>query len=302
MTAKADVAVQSMVTPGGVHHKTQLYMLDAHKSDTFSEKIFTGDTKTSHVCRLMADTTGRFDAGCEEAAAFTSWSIRVPPGWGLYDAGTGAKDEGATHLVTVQVNTTLPAHKPRGAVPHRDALDIKRFLAALAVHERGHGSMGEQVLRNWRATCAAMPASIPVPLVPAVNLALENYLLNVLQPGARAADVLYDADTGHGLTQGAQSGAMDEPGPLHGFGGALAMGGKLKTPSSLSHVQTGPGPDPDPDPDPESDTDTDSDVRTDKDTYEDTDEDLFDFDDNDDNDDNDDDDETPAFLRGITPA
>ena len=193
------------VTAGGTRHTTKLYELSAHKSDTFSDKIFTGDAATSKVCKLMREDTGHSDQGCEEAAAFTSWSITVPPGWALYNP-RGEKAPGPGQVVPT-ILTTLPAHRGQAVGP-RDALDIKRFLTTLAIHERGHGSMGDQVARNFRATCDALPASVAPDLVGPMNAAVLQYL-KLLERGAREADVTYDAYTGHGLTQGAQSGSMD---------------------------------------------------------------------------------------------
>ena len=202
------VRVVNNVTDTGTRHATQLYELVANKADKFSEKIFTGNAATSQVCKLMREGTGQFDPGCEEAAAFTSWSISVPTGWALYGAdGVKAPGPGA---VTPIIQTTLPSHKPKGAVPPADSLDIKRFLTTLAIHERGHGSMGDQVVRSFRALCEALPPHIAPALVPSMNQAVRQYLTQVLERGARHADVQYDLYTGHGLTQGAQSGALDQ--------------------------------------------------------------------------------------------
>jgi hypothetical protein len=209
------VRVVNNVTDTGTRHATQLYELVADKADKFSEKIFTGDTATSQVCKLMREGTGQFDSGCEEAAAFTSWSISVPTGWALYGAdGVKAPGPGA---VTPIIQTTLPSHKPKGAVPPTDSLDIKRFLTTLAIHERGHGSMGDQVVRSFRALCDALPPRIAPGLVPSMNQAVHRYLTQVLEPGARHADVQYDLYTGHGLTQGAQSGALDQEDAVDSF-------------------------------------------------------------------------------------
>lgn len=216
------VHVVNNVTDTGTRHATQLYELVADKADRFSEKIFTGDTATSQVCKLMREGTGHFDSGCEEAAAFTSWSISVPSGWALYGAD-GAKAPGPGAVTSV-IQTTLPSHKPKGAVPPADSLDIKRFLTTLAIHERGHGSMGDQVVHSFRALCDALPPRIAPGLVPSMNQAVRQYLTQVLERGARHADVQYDLYTGHGLTQGAQSGALDQEDAVDAFLKATTRG------------------------------------------------------------------------------
>ena len=214
--SEGGVRLHTAVTPGGTQHKTRLYELTAHKSDAFSDKIFTGSAATSKVCKLMRQETGHADAGCEDAAAFTSWHISIPPGWVLYN-GQGVKAPGPGAIIPV-IATTLPAHRPPGrGVPHRDALDIKRFLTTLAIHERGHGSMGDQVVTSFKAVCDALPDRVPAEQAAAVNAALIKYLKDVLEAGARRADVAYDAYTGHGLTQGAQSGAMDSEDAVAAF-------------------------------------------------------------------------------------
>jgi predicted secreted Zn-dependent protease len=195
-----------------VAHTVTEFAVGGSSADDFAASLITDDRRTSAVCKLMKTTLGQADPGCETSAAYTVWVLQVPEGWALYDAHTGVKQEERMQDVTLTVDTALPRHKaPRKlAGGTEDAFDIARFLTALALHERGHGAMGEMVHATARGMMQALPPRVDPAQAAHYNKAVTTVLHSVLVPLGKAADVEYDAVTGHGLTQAAIGGAQDK--------------------------------------------------------------------------------------------
>jgi predicted secreted Zn-dependent protease len=189
-------ATTSSVVTDAAEHTVKLYPVPGGDADEFSEYIFGG--KAQPVCHLIRTATGTEpDSGCEDAAAFTMWTLQDVGNWQAYNAaGVLTAFPGV-----LTVHTTLPS-RAKDAPPTADAADIARFLSRLATHERGHGTTGEQALATIKAFVAGLPATVPTDAVPATNAAVAR-VLQTYQKLARAADVAYDLYTGHGLTQGA---------------------------------------------------------------------------------------------------
>ncbi len=180
-------------TPGA-HHKVNIYGVGGRDAEAFTTGIF----ETGAVCSLIESATGhRGTPGCQDAAAFTQWTIDGVHGWQAYNAAGHKQAFGAT----VHVATTLPKYTGKSA-DATDGADIRRFLSRLAHHERGHGATGERTLQAMQAFVARLPNTVPSGDVAQYNVIMPK-VLNAFETLGRKADVAYDLYTGHGLTQGA---------------------------------------------------------------------------------------------------
>ena len=192
-------------------HVLKTYKVSGATTGGVTNKIFTGDTRSSAVCKLIQQETGSSepDPGCADAAAFTYWPDPDFRSARIYD-DKGRKDATAPwRAVKAVVHTTLPEHTgPRPGGLH--GADITRFLSRLALHERGHGSTGEQLVASGIAFLDALPNLVPADEAAAMNRAVGNTLKEMLGL-ARWADHVFDQVTIHGTTSG--SIANDIPNP-----------------------------------------------------------------------------------------
>jgi predicted secreted Zn-dependent protease len=192
-------------------HVMKTYSVTGRTTGGVTNKIFTGDVRTSAVCKLIQKETGSRepDPGCADAAAFTYWENPDMLAGHVY-AVDGTKDARAPwRAVMAKVTTTLPEHADKGA-KGLHAADIARFLSRLATHERGHGTTGEQLVASSIAFLDSLPAKIPPNEVLATNRGVQKTLQAMLRL-ARWADQVFDEVTIHGTTSG--SIANDTPTP-----------------------------------------------------------------------------------------
>lgn len=187
------------------------YRVAANTTGGVTNKIFTGNVKTSMVCKLIQQETGAAapEPGCADAAAFTFWPDPDMQAYDVYNA-EGTKNPSAPwRKVKAVVHTTLPEHA--GPVPTGlHGADITRFFSRLAVHERGHGSTGEQLVASSAAFLDALPPNIPPKEVKDTNAAVRKTLAAYVSL-ARWSDRVFDEVTIHGTTSG--SIANDTPTP-----------------------------------------------------------------------------------------
>jgi len=192
-------------------HVMRTYPVAATTTGGVTNKIFTGNSSTSMVCKLIQKETGALtpDPGCADAAAFTVWHDPHMGADAVY-LPDGRKDPAAPWAaVKAEVHTTLPTHVGP-APPGLHGEDVARFLARLAMHERGHGATGEQLVASALAFLEELPPSIPRAEVRATNKAVSDTLKTMLRL-ARWADHVFDEVTIHGTTSG--SIANDTPKP-----------------------------------------------------------------------------------------
>ncbi len=101
--------------------------------------------------------------------------------------------------VTTKLDLKVRLPRWRGAQPSAD-FDARwtRYLSALEVHEAGHVQTGRDFESNFRKAALATSA----PDCGALGGAVRSRFAAMLKQ-AQARDVEYDAETGHGATQGA---------------------------------------------------------------------------------------------------
>ena len=216
--SKALNALMSSTKSKTTRHKLRRYPVQAATTGGVTNKIFTGDVKTSMVCKLIQEESGRRvpDPGCADAAAFTYWPSPDMKANTVY-LPDGRKDPKAPwNNVIIEVRTTLPEHvgpPPKGL----HGADIKRFLARLAMHERGHGSTGEQLLASSKAFLNSLPDKVSKEDVQPLNQAVLSTLSAMLSL-ARWADRVFDEVTIHGTTSGSIANDTPTPTQVPGLG------------------------------------------------------------------------------------
>ena len=163
------------------------------------DSIFDGVDKP--LCKAMVAAHGSSVPGCEDAAAFTSWTVSLPVDE-LYDAGSGAKRGLA---IACFIRTAIPRWNKIHETSTAERREVTRFEMRTAYHERGHSLACEHVAGAISRFLDQMPASVPVQQVSAINDGVRKLVRMFYLPMAHQADVYYDAATGHGLTQGAEA-------------------------------------------------------------------------------------------------
>ncbi len=116
--------------------------------------------------------------------ALTTWNF----GWKMWKDEKGTCDP-ALAEVTFTAEVILP--RLVGSVPAAVARDWDRYIASLRTHEAGHAGYA-------RSRFADVLAAAKSPRCEDINPAV-NHVLNTI----REHDRLYDAETSHGLKQGA---------------------------------------------------------------------------------------------------
>lgn len=195
------------VSSGGVesvvNHDHTSYVIAAGSATTFADKVFTGDTTTSTVCRLVSETTRHAVAEgdvCAESAAFTSWQVPRDMFTTVY--GADGNKTAAWKDAKLDVKTAMPHFKPTAGTRERDTKDVQRFISMLAHHERGHVQTGEIVFECIREFLHELPDHIDASKVAEYNATVRGVCDTFIAQGHKA-DVKYDKYTGHGFTQGA---------------------------------------------------------------------------------------------------
>lgn len=163
------------------------------------DSIFDGVDKP--LCKAMVVSNGASVPGCEEAAAYTSWSVKLSSPH-IYDT-RGQKDRGVH--VECFIRTSLPRWTKINETSEAERKEVRRFELRTAYHERGHGLAGEHVSQAIHRFLQELPEHVPARKVSAMNDAVRTFVQNFYLAMAHAADVHYDAATGHGLTQGAEA-------------------------------------------------------------------------------------------------
>jgi hypothetical protein len=160
------------------------------------------DKDAAPLCRIMKRVHGRADAGCDTAAAFTSWSITTPER--VYDSRSGLK------LPNIQlkcdITTAIPEWSHTAVASDEEREEVSRFVLRTMVHERGHSLSGENAALSIKRVIEALPARVtPGEYADALNAALQRLFHGFYIPAANDADVAYDAATNHGSIQGAEA-------------------------------------------------------------------------------------------------
>jgi hypothetical protein len=174
-------------------HTAGKHIKDHHDS------IFDGIDKP--LCRAMVETNGASVPGCEEAAAYTAWSVKLSSPL-LYDSKGRKKTD--VH-VSCFIRTALPKWSKIDETSDAEREEVRRFEMRTAYHERGHGLAGEHVAHTITRFLHELPARVSPKQATAMNHAVGTFIKAFYISMAQAADVYYDAATGHGLTQGAEA-------------------------------------------------------------------------------------------------
>lgn len=165
-----------------------------------------GDDKTmdsSPLCMVMKDIYGAAIPGCHTAAAFTHWTLTLPPA--VYDVHTGVKVPRAERVIAVHVRTGMPRWVEFDRASAEDQAEVRRFELMTAKHERGHGVAGETVALCMTNFLDALPEKVPANAAAAWNAAALAILTNFYHAQSREADRAYDTLSGHGGSQGAEA-------------------------------------------------------------------------------------------------
>jgi predicted secreted Zn-dependent protease len=144
--------------------------------------------------RASLDTRGPQDTDGVRHDAYTSWQVT----WRFPFAQS---EEGcSTGPVSTSVRVTITV--PRWAGPIDDAPltgKWRRYLEALETHESGHRETGFRAATDITEELAALP---PKPTCEEAELIANAAAATVLER-YRGVDTEYDAETRHGVTQGA---------------------------------------------------------------------------------------------------
>ncbi len=165
------------------------------------------DNKKQPLCdEIRRQSGGTTEVrGCQNAAAFTVWDIKVSQPE-LYDPATGLK---RALKVDVTSSVTLPHWNEIGDASEEERAEARRADMRTAYHEAGHRSTPEAIARAIVAFADNMPESVPLDKVDAMNAAANMMIHKFYIHAGSRADKLYDKSTGHGMLQGAEY--MAEP-------------------------------------------------------------------------------------------
>lgn len=191
-----------------VQHEYVPYTVSTRKPCLKSHHDAVFDSVKKPLCKVMEDMHGSSVPGCEEAAAFTKWSIDVKPSLAdVYDQQTGKRN-----AITIQcfITTVMPNWDAIHAAPEKDQAEVRRFELRTAYHERGHGLTCERCAHAISRFLRALPKTVSVEKVAQYNSAAQRVIQSFYMTMGRRADVAYDGVTGHGLTQGAEAQDAEE--------------------------------------------------------------------------------------------
>ena len=172
-------------------------------TSTFYRLIFEAPSKqTQPLCRDIFQQTGTWTVGkCEEAAAYTLWSLTFGPSVDAVYSPEGTKTPIATHITS---SVTLPEWPGVKASNPDDRAEIMRVCMRTAHHEAGHRLCPEAVAAAVDRFWAALPQAVPPIRVPALNKAVSKVIHGFYEHvGRNITDVVYDKLTRHGYIQGA---------------------------------------------------------------------------------------------------
>jgi predicted secreted Zn-dependent protease len=153
----------------------------------------TGDTAAELVAAMRAQKL--VDRSGDVGFALTTWDVNWTYKWVAAGGTCGI----GNLAVKVEVVTTLPSWNPPATADTRLVDNWERFTNALVVHERGHAQNG---LDRAAEIAAAMASMDPKPSCNALERSADAAGEAIIEAGRRW-DVTYDAETKHGLTQGA---------------------------------------------------------------------------------------------------
>lgn len=152
-----------------------------------------GDTAAELVEAMRAQNL--VDPAGDAAFALTTWNVV----WNYKWVTSGGKCGIGDLAVKVDVVTTLPSWDPPTTADRRLIDNWKRFTDALILHERGHAQNG---LDRAAEVAAAMARVDPRPTCNALESTADAAGAAIINDG-QEWDVSYDAETKHGVTQGA---------------------------------------------------------------------------------------------------
>ncbi len=163
------------------------------------DTIFNGEKKP--LCGVMRKMFGRDSSGCETSAAFTSWTIdltnnKTP----LYNTRSGKKN---AFVVKCTILIVMPKWSQVHNATAKERAEVRRFEMQTARHERGHGLAGEHVCQAIKRFLTLLPDEVKVADAARANAAAMAVMTKFYVPMSRLSDKAYDAETGHGLIQGA---------------------------------------------------------------------------------------------------
>lgn len=173
--------------------QTSKATLEAHHNAIF-------DRKLKPLCTQIRNTHGYEIDGCEDSAAFTSWSIDL--GEQTFYAADGRKQPVTLRCIIL---TVLPQWSSIEKTSKAERAEVRRFELRTAYHERGHGLACEHTAKAIKRFLEELPSEVPVSSVPQMNEAVKTAIHRFYIPMAKESDRAYDEVTGHGLTQGAEA-------------------------------------------------------------------------------------------------
>lgn len=143
--------------------------------------------------RAMAALLGPGKGG-ERYVAYTAWELRWEYARAVGDRGWAMA--GAT--VTTVVTRTLPRWTPARSVDAAVVRQWEGYVASLAEHEEGHVLIGAEAGRALYEALKGLPACETREALDA----LAGETAARVSEEYRVLEIAYDAETGHGATQG----------------------------------------------------------------------------------------------------
>ena len=169
------------------------------KVRAFHDSIFTRDPARSELCNIAIRKFGTNLAGCNQAAAFTSWNVAIHQD--VYDAEGHRRSPQA--LIEFKADMQLPHWEPQETPEPRDLAEARRFAVTTAYHERGHVHTGELAADAVARFISHLPISVPPTSVRAMNDAARTVIFDFYVAQGHFADKEYDRISRHGESQGA---------------------------------------------------------------------------------------------------
>jgi predicted secreted Zn-dependent protease len=128
-------------------------------------------------------------------AAHASWQLSYQYRSRPLSGGSCAVDSVTTKL---ELKVSMPRWTPSAQAAPDLVTRWSRYLSALEVHENGHLQTGRDFESNFKRTAMATTAANCSTLDGALRATFDSLLKQ-----AKARDIDYDAQTGHGAMQGA---------------------------------------------------------------------------------------------------
>lgn len=150
---------------------------------------------TAAQLRMVLAARGPVRAG-RHFAAFTDWRV----GWRYRVEDQGQHCRIAEVAVDVSIQTVIPQWEPPRSAPASLVAGWDAFVSALELHERGHADIARGAGERVRTMLLTLPTF-------QAREALDDAAAAAAQAALRdacAMDEKYDAETGHGRSQGAR--------------------------------------------------------------------------------------------------